>query len=506
MKSSRIRILAATALLSGMLMVSCGGGNSSSSSSSATTSSNASSGTSSSSSQPASSSSTSNSLEPAKDVFKNQKAYFDTSLETIPNISIEMKDEGEVTGVAIGRDTADGSEYSISGKTLTLAGSFLKKLTAGEKTVKVTQNGTTVKISLFAATKVITTADEFQAINDNLTGYYILGNDIDLSSIENFEPLGYYFTETDPNNSYFHGILEGNGYTVKNAHVYYSDTVESNYNVYAGSGTMFTSDAHKAGDNIGLFQIIGSSGVVRNVNFSNIKVRGRTICGVIAGNCSGTVQNCHIDAGCAVEMGTHFYDNDCNMGGAFGLVAGGASVSNVINECTSLQLGSTGASTEGGVTIEKAGIYLDFDDKYVGKTGNGWDHGTGTDNIWWKYCAVDRDTIITTDTAKELDSNGAQTNGQYAFVGKCWGSVSNCVSKAFKYTPMDGTIRDIYFGQTHLAVNKPTSGDNDLGTFDNDKMLSLSDMKLATSYSTFDTSVWSIVDGKIPSLLTTYTY
>ena len=90
----------------------------------------------------------------------------------------------------------------------------------------------------------------------------------------------------------------------------------------------------------------------------------------------GTVQNCFVDASCSVEMGTHFYDDDCNMGGCFGIVAGSGNVSNVISRVTNLTIGSTGSASFGGVAIEKGGIYLDFDDVYKGKTGNGWDHGT----------------------------------------------------------------------------------------------------------------------------------
>jgi hypothetical protein len=72
-------------------------------------------------------------------------------------------------------------------------------------------------------------------------------------------------------------------------------------------------------------------------------------------------------------------------------------------------------------------------------------------------------------------------------------------SQKFQITPMDGTARDIYFGQTHLAANKSTSGDSDMGNLTND-LLSASDMKVASNYSAFD-SIWSIVDGKVPSLL-----
>ena len=448
---------------------------------------------------------------PSASVFQGLKAYFEAVNPTDPaspspaNISIELSKTGTASAVSVGRVTADASEYLLNGSVLTLGSGFLRKVPAGEKTLKVTLDSSLINVSLFAATKIITTAQEFQDINENLTGYYILGNDIDLSSIPNFEPLGYYFTETDTRNAYFHGVLEGNGHTVKNATVEWSDTVASNYGVYSGTGTtMFASDAHKNGDNIGLFQIIGSSGVVRDVNFSNIHVRGRTIVGVIAGNCSGTVSNCSIDSSCALEMGTHFYDDDCNMGGAFGIAAGGATISNVVSQVTSQQIGAASATTINGIAIENPGIYLDWSDNYIGKTGNGWDHGAPAtnDNPWWKQCAVDKTKSDGTTPIK--DSNGGPTDGQYAFVGKCWGSVSNCVAKAFKITPMNGTMRSIFFGQTHLAANKSTSGSTDLGVLTNNQLLDLNGMKTASNYAAFDTTVWKIADGSVPTLLSQF--
>jgi hypothetical protein len=444
-------------------------------------------------------------VTPAAKVFQGKKAYFDTTEANLATISIDLGVGGSVSAVTVGRVAADAGEYALSGSVLTLAKSFLKKVTAGEKTLKVTVDSATIPVSLFAASKVITTAQEFQDINSNLTGYYILGNDIDLSSIHNFEPLGYYFTETDTRNAYFHGVLEGNGYSVKNATVEWSDSTATNYGVYSGTGTtMFSSDAHKNGDNIGLFQIIGSSGVVRDVNFKNIKVRGRTIVGVIAGNCSGTVSNCTLDSACSVEMGTHFYDDDCNMGGAFGIVAGSGNVNNVISQATSQQIGATGSSTVNNVSIEKAGIYLDWSSDYIGKTGNGWDHGTPAtnDNPWWKQCAVDK--TKTDGSTKVTDSNGSPTDGQYAFVGKCWGSVSSCVAKTFKITPMDGTARDVYFGQTHLAANKSTSGSTNLGTLSNNLLLDATGLKAASNYSAYDKTVWAIVDGSVPTLISQF--
>jgi len=449
-------------------------------------------------------------LDPAANIFDGANVYFESG--STENLSAKIALDGSISEVACGRTKAASGEYSYSDGVLTLAGNFIKAITgSGEKTVTVTTSSGKKALNALVCTKVISTADQFQAINTDaasLAGTYVLANDIDLTSIDNFEPLGWYVSEQDPNNAYFHGILEGNGHTIKNGKVYYSDSVASNYNVYSESGTRFSHAGHINGDNIGLFQVIGSSGIVRNVNFSNIKVRGRTIVGVIAGNVMGTVQNCFVDASCSVEMGTHFYDDDCNMGGCFGIVAGSGNVSNVISRVTNLTIGSTGSASFGGVAIEKGGIYLDFDDVYKGKTGNGWDHGDNNPDInWWKYCGVDRDYATTTGlSGKAIDSNGSQSNGEYAFVGKCWGTVSSCVAQTFKITPMDGSARTVNFGQTHIGINKPTSGASDMGTLTNNQLLSLEDMKLAAKYSAFDGTVWKIADGALPTLLNQYNF
>ena len=445
-------------------------------------------------------------LEEADQIFDGTSIYFVSG--SSENVSAKMEINGDITGVACGRTAADSDQYSYRNGVLTLGGKFISSISGtGEKAIIITTSSGKIALNALAVTSVITTAEEFQAINTDavtLQGTYVLGNDIDLSGIDNFEPLGWYTEESDPNNAYFHGILEGNGHTIKNAKVYYSDNVASNYNVYAENGTYrFTHDGHTNGDNIGLFQVIGSSGIVRNVNFSNIDVRGRTICGVVAGNVMGTIENCYVDSQCSVEMGTHYYDDDCNMGGVAGIVAGSGQINNVISEVTSLHIGAPGATTINGVSIEEAGIYLDWNNDYTSQTGNGWDHGNESDhNPWWKFCAVDKDKAGT----KYTDSNGSYTNGVYAFAGKTWGSVSNCVAKKFKITPMSGTTRDVNFSQTHLAANKPTSGDSDLGSLTDNLLLDSEGMKTASNYGESFSYGWNVVDGSVPTLKAAYSF
>ena len=416
------------------------------------------------------------------------------------NINIKVEGLKGASSVKIGRAEAEKNQFGVKNEILTLSGAFLKEnVGSGEKEIVVTpKEGRAIKIPALICNCIITTPQEFQDINNNLDGTYALGNDIDFTGFGNFEPLGRYVSETDTSNHYFHGILEGNGYAIKNLSALYSQNpqvanpadatqiFDTNQDVYNGTYG-FKDEAHKNGDNIGVFQIIGSSGIVRNMVFDNVHVRGRTIVGVVAGNLAGTVQNVLIKENCIAEMNTHFYDNDCNIGGAFGIVGGSGNASN----CVSL----TG-------NVRVSGLYQDYGPDYAGKIGNGWDHSAAqgnTDN-WWRFVSVDRNNL--TDTGKEKDSNNSETNGVYSFVGKCWGQVSNSVSYSFSYRPYQNTIdRNAFFGQTHLAVNKPTSGDTNLGQLINCNALSLDALKQASNYASFDTTIWNITDGSFPSLV-----
>ena len=236
------------------------------------------------------------SLEKGKQIFEGNNIYFETG--TSENVSAKVEIPEAIQSVKCGRTEAQKGEYCYEDGILTLSHEFLGKIkSTGEKSIVVAMSKGKVTLSALVATKIVKTAEDFVAIGKDsvsLQGSYVLANDIDLSGIENFEPLGWYTDEADPNNAYFHGLLEGNGHAVKNAKVYYADSVSSNYNVYSKTGTMFEHEGHTAGDNIGLFQVIGSSGIVRNTRFEGIEVRGRTICGVIAGNVMGTIENCYV--------------------------------------------------------------------------------------------------------------------------------------------------------------------------------------------------------------------
>ena len=423
------------------------------------------------------------------------RIIFDTSDETADNPHIYLGVKDSIKTVKLGRDEI---KFGYSGKVLTLPAEALRKVGAGERTANVTfKSGKKMSVDIFNATKFIKTAEDFQSIGASkkaCEGYYILANDIDCSSISNFEPIGQYFSEEDPTNFYFRGILDGDGFAIKNVTCSYSDSPRgtsdqnypSNYDVWSGN-PKFENEAHQAGDNIGIFQVIGSSGVVKNIAFDNCKVHGRTIVGVVAGNNMGHAENILVNSNCSVLMDTHFYDDDCNTGAAFGIVAGSGSVKNVI-------------SLTSNVRIQD--IYEDYGPDYAGKDGNGWDHPAGEGNTanWWRFAGVSKP--MPDSETKITDNNGKQSNGVYSVVGKCWGQTQDSIGAAFKVTPYGESQFDVAFGHTHTAVNKPTSGDSDLGSIENCNVFTSTNLKKAATYEgyNFSADIWNIADGSFPTL------
>jgi hypothetical protein len=130
-------------------------------------------------------------------------------------------------------------------------------------------------------------------IYNELNATYILKNDIDMSNVEGFLPIGKndpykYPDKRDPNHIGFSGILEGNNFTISNL-------------TYIGE----FSDYSNATEFIGFFSILGEGAHIKNLNienanigyeseFSNVSagiLAGRIVCAKIENcNVSGTVK------------------------------------------------------------------------------------------------------------------------------------------------------------------------------------------------------------------------
>lgn len=113
----------------------------------------------------------------------------------------------------------------------------------------------------------ITSAEELNNIRNNLAGDYVLGNDIDLSSIANWQPTG---TLANP----FTGTLDGNGHTISNLTI--NRPTEDNVGLFGVINT--TKSKYAPGDNSVL-----TNPIIKNLNFINASVTGRDYVGVLAG-------------------------------------------------------------------------------------------------------------------------------------------------------------------------------------------------------------------------------
>ncbi len=132
-------------------------------------------------------------------------------------------------------------------------------------TQNVSQTPVVSADSIPAGYTAIYTAEDLSNIRNNLSGKYILMNDIDLSGID-WEPIGdaYSFDTT------FRGCLDGNGHVIKNLTVNSSD-----------SGGLFAMIANWDGD------------TVKNLGFENANITSTSCAGVIAGIAFGdSISNC----------------------------------------------------------------------------------------------------------------------------------------------------------------------------------------------------------------------
>ncbi|WP_274322746.1 M26 family metallopeptidase [Halosimplex aquaticum] len=110
---------------------------------------------------------------------------------------------------------------------------------------------------------VITTPEELQAIDEDLTAHYVLGNDIDASVTETWN-AGNGFDPIGGQNGAFRGSLDGNGHTVSGLTI-----------VRPGLGK------------VGLFSV--SRGTIQNISLRDVLINGNQNIGALAGVNLGSV-------------------------------------------------------------------------------------------------------------------------------------------------------------------------------------------------------------------------
>lgn len=144
---------------------------------------------------------------------------------------------------------------------------------------KITLSGSTPSLTIAGqAYTVINDINALQAMNNNLSGRYALGSDIDASATSGWNG-GAGFVPVGTNSTNFSGILSGLGHGVTALYIYRPTT---NY--------------------VGLFGATGSSATIRNIHLSKVDVTGSSNVGSVVGKDfvgglvgfnSGTVRGVH---------------------------------------------------------------------------------------------------------------------------------------------------------------------------------------------------------------------
>lgn len=195
----------------------------------------------------------------------------------------------------------DGSyyHYDESTSTLSIHADYLNSVYDGENIIKIITSRNTVTIEVVVATKFIYTASDLASINDttaSLEGYYVLMDDIDLSTYlakgsegyndgKGWNPIGQYTDIADPNIAEaksFKGTFDGNGHVITNLYINRKDV---------------------ASFNAGLFGYVTSSSIIKNVGVTGT-MDVSSYSGGLVGSNSGMISNCWADVDVVADSGS----------------------------------------------------------------------------------------------------------------------------------------------------------------------------------------------------------
>ena len=255
----------------------------------------------------------------------------------------------------------------------------------------------------------------------------VLGNDID---------LGYTAVVIGTKGNPFKGTFDGQGYTVSNLTIY-----------EAGADNDYFADTN---DCLGLFGVINTPAVVKNVTVDNPYIVGEAYVGGIVGMAyTGTIQNCHVTGEIDIEgnymvggITGHGYAKiyDCSVigeegwdysyigatykeadleGDNVGGIVGHNAETNTISGCTVKNVTVSGTRKVGGIV------------------------GITAQNGIVEDCTVSDVTVETTATAEYAADNAKTMSiggivGQYQAAGSNNGALSNCTVENVTFVSENG--------------------------------------------------------------------
>ena len=207
----------------------------------------------------------------------------------------------------------------------------------GSVTVAVTIDDEITARATFYVPQMITTAEEFNDIRNDLDGVYMLANDIDLSGYANWTPIGNATKNSSGNYDYtnaFSGKFDGGGYTISGLNINLGDS---------SCSSLLT---------VGLFGSLSRDGQVSNVVLEDVEVTGTSSAtdyvGMLIGFNPGSVNGCDATGTMTVSGATY-------VGGVIGENIGSAE-----NIDSSVTIAVTGSKNYfvGGITGRTTGGQL----------------------------------------------------------------------------------------------------------------------------------------------------
>lgn len=236
------------------------------------------------------------------------------------------KEEVEILGVLYDKKILDAEDYYFDEdeNQIFINDSFLNDLKYGENTLSIVTSNNNVNVTVIKANKFIRTPADLASIGESveaLNGYYILANDIDLTSYLSFggegynegkgwNALGVYVETTDgtATANAFNGTFDGNGFTIKGLRINRQD--EYSYNA-------------------GLFGYVDSLSCIKNLSViaDSEEITVRSYSGILAGNNQGKIENCYVRGNITNYSGENLFKN-------LGLICGtnGGEITNCIAE------------------------------------------------------------------------------------------------------------------------------------------------------------------------------
>lgn len=302
-----------------------------------------------------------------------------------------------------------------------------------EEVISFSGNGEGTSVNPY----VITSANELNEIRNNLSGYYVLGNDIDLASIGEWIPIG---TEDEP----FKGTLDGQGHSIENLAITSESWDFVGLFGYCDRDTASLRNIDLSDVNINIQRTITSNawcvgaiaGIADNITncsvSGNIRLEGTAdnyLCiGGIVGEGNNTTKCINL-ANIEVEN-----DSDTQCGGIVGSpITVFGSITNCINYGNVDVVNNFSFVDVGGITGEDGSIKgcINYGDISGTTSGNGWSTFASNSNVGGIVGATSAELYYCTNygniTGYAQEGGGSYTGGIAGWVGYYGrGTVSHC--------------------------------------------------------------------------------